>query len=173
MKTLLKLLMTTAIVLGFGFASLAQTQSASATANTTATIVTPIAIAWVTDLEFGNVAVSASNAGTVVMSTASVRSVTGGCTLPATTGTTTAAQFTVTGASGYTYAITLPASVLIDDNAGNDMTVNTFTSDPTPTGTLTSGTQDLYVGATLNVTAGQAAGDYESDTDFEVTVAYN
>ena len=174
MKSLLKLLMTTAIVLGFGFASLAQTQSASAQANTTATIVTPIAITWKTDLEFGNVAVSATNAGTVVMSPASVRSFTGGCTLPQTTGTTTAAKFEVTGVAGYTYAITLPnTDVVIDDGAGNNMNVNTFTSTPSATGTLTGGTEDLFVGATLNVTGGQTAGTYQSATDFEVTVAYN
>ena len=171
MKSLLKLLMTTAIVLGFGFASLAQS-GASAVANTTATIVTPIAISWKTDLEFGNVTVHGTNLGTVVMDPASGRSVTGGCTLPAASGTTTAAEFEVTGVADYTYTITLPASVVISNGTEN-MTVNTFTSNPTPTGTLTGGTEALFVGATLNVAGGQAAGDYESATDFEVTVAYN
>lgn len=173
MKSLIKISLVLFAMVAFGATSFGQTQTASATANTTATIVTPIAIVQTTDLEFGNVAVSATNAGTVAMSTNSTRTVTGGCTLPATTGTTTAAAFTVTGASGFTYAITLPASVSIDDNNSNTMLVNGFVSDPDGTGTLSGGTETLKVGATLNVAAGQAAGTYESDNDFEVTVAYN
>jgi hypothetical protein len=53
------------------------------------------------------------------------------------------------------------------------MTVNTFTSTPTPTGTLTGGTETLRVGATLNVGASQPAGTYVSGTPFTVTVNYN
>jgi hypothetical protein len=53
------------------------------------------------------------------------------------------------------------------------MTVGSFTSNPTPTGTLTAGTQDVFVGATLNVAAGQAAGVYTNATGLVVTVNYN
>ncbi len=53
------------------------------------------------------------------------------------------------------------------------MTVDTWTSSPTPTGTLTGGTETLTVGATLNVGASQAAGTYISGTPFDVTVNYN
>jgi uncharacterized protein DUF4402 len=147
---------------------------ASASANTTAVIVTPISIVKTTDMNFGNVAVSATVAGTVVLTPASVRTTTGGVTLPATTGTVAAAGFTVSGTAGYTYAITLPTTLSLDDNAAHTMTVNTFTNDPTSTGLLDgSGDQTLNVGATLNVSGGQEAGTYESDTDFEVTVVYN
>jgi hypothetical protein len=54
------------------------------------------------------------------------------------------------------------------------MVVNTFTSTPATTGALsTSGTQDLKVGATLNVTAAQASGTYTNSTAVPVTVNYN
>lgn len=145
----------------------------TATATATATIVTPISISKGVDMNFGNVAVQSSSAGTVVLTTAGVRSATGGVTLPATTGTITAASFTVTGTAGYTYSITLPASALTITSGGNTMTVSNFTSDPSGTGTLTGGTQTVKVGATLNVGAAQAAGTYVSGTPFSVTVNYD
>lgn len=145
----------------------------TATATATATIVTPISITKDVDMNFGNVAVQSTTAGTVVLTPAGIRSATGGVTLPTTGGTVAAASFTVNGTSGYTYAITLPSTPLTITSGGNTMTVSTFTSDPTPTGTLTGGTEVLNVGATLNVGAAQAAGTYVSGTPFDVTVNYN
>ena len=111
--------------------------------------------------------------GTVAMTPAGVRSATGGVTLPAVTGTVTAASFTVTGNGTYTYAITLPSTALTLTNGANTMTATAFTSTPSATGALTLGTQTLNVGATLNVAAAQAAGVYVSGTPFSVTVNYN
>jgi hypothetical protein len=145
---------------------------ATATSPASATIVSPISILKTIDMDFGNVAVQAAAGGTVVLTPASSRTSTGGVTLPATAGTVAAASFTVTGATGYTYAITLPATATIS-NGGNNMTVDGFTSTPSATGILTTGTQTLLVGATLNVGAGQAAGVYTTATPFSVTVNYN
>ncbi|SDF67942.1 DUF4402 domain-containing protein [Chitinophaga filiformis] len=146
-------------------------ETASATA--TATIVTPISITKDVDMNFGNVAVRSSAAGTVVLTPAGTRSATGGVTLPNTAGTVTAASFTVSGTSGYTYTITLPSTALNITSGSNTMTVTNFTSSPTPTGTLTGGSETLTVGATLNVSAAQPAGTYVSATPFNVTVNYN
>ena len=89
-------------------------------------------------------------------------------------GTITAAKFTVTGQGNYTYAITLPAAATsLTHNADPAMTVDTWTSTPSPTGTLSSGTQDLYIGGTLHVAGSQPAGVYTSATPFTVTVNYN
>jgi hypothetical protein len=108
------------------------------------------------------------------MTPAGVRSVTGGCTLPAITGTVAAAAFNVTGAANYTYAITLPGAATTITFGANNMTVDTWTSTPSGTGTLSAGgSQTLTVGATLNVGASQAAGTYVSGTPFTVTVNYN
>jgi len=157
-------------ILGLLFTSAISAQ-ATATATASATIVTPISISNTADMNFGNIATNGL-VGTVVLTPESTRTFTGGVTLPAATGTVTAAAFTVTGSGSYTYAITLPTSVTI--TSGSDsMIVNSFTSTPSSTGILTAGTQDITVGATLNLVASQAPGDYTSAAPFAVTVNYN
>lgn len=170
----IKFLFAVVAVMGFTADAFAQ-QSSTASANTSATIIQPIAITKTTDLNFGNIAVHSTNNGTVVLGTSNNRSQTGGVTLPvATPGTVTSASFDVTGAAGYTYSITLPTSVILDDNNSHQMTVNTFTSNPSTSGTLDVNGEDVIsVGATLNVLGGQAPGLYESDSDFDVIVNYN
>jgi len=170
MKKLNRIFVIACAMIGYVSGAFAQ---ASATASASATIITPISISKTADLNFGNVAVSATVAGTAVITPAGVRSATLGVTLPATSGTVSAASFTVTGAAGYSYVITLPSSALTITNGSNTMTVTTFVSSPATNGTLTGGTQTLTVGATLNVDAGQAAGLYTSETPFSVTVNYN
>lgn len=148
---------------------------ATATATATATIVTPISITKNVDMNFGNIAVSAASGGTVILAPAGTRTTggAGGVTLPAVAGTVTAASFTVNGNGSYTYAITLPsAAVTLTGPAAATMDATAFTSTPSVTGTLTGGTQNLLVGATLTVAAAQAAGVYTSG-NFNVTVNYN
>ena len=151
----------------------AQTASASASASAKATIITPIAIDQVADLNFGNI-VAGTDAGTVTVDTEGNRTSSTGITLPnATPGDFQAAKFTVTGLADATYAITLPSSIDITHTNGvTTMTVDEFTSNPDEAGKLAAdGKQTLLVGATLNVGAGQVAGDYTGE--FSVTVAYN
>ncbi len=170
MKHMKKLIFIAILMFAFTAATFAQV---SATATASATIVGPIGITNTADMNFGNVAVS-TVAGTVVLTPAGVRSTTGGCTLPAITGTVAAGAFNVTGAANYTYAITLPAAATTITSGGNTMTVDTWTSTPSGTGTLgAGGSQALTVGATLNVAGSQAAGTYVSGTPFTVTVNYN
>ncbi len=169
MKKLILSIAAIAMIALFSSSVMAQV-TASATAA--GTIITPIAISQSVDMNFGNVAPSGT-AGTVVLSTAAVRTETGGVTLPATTGTVAAAEFDVTGEGVYTYAITLPAGDHTISSGGDNMTVNTFTSDPAGTGALTAGAQTILVGATLNVGINQASGSYISGTGFDVTVNYN
>ncbi|HBC79095.1 MAG TPA: hypothetical protein DCZ51_10735, partial [Bacteroidales bacterium] len=70
--------------------------------------------------------------------------------------------------------ITLPAAATTITSGANTMTVDTWTSSPSGTGTLSAGgSQALTVGATLNVGASQPAGTYVSGTPFTVTVNYN
>ena len=171
-KNLTLTLLTAAALIGFSMSASAQdTDSATATA----TIVTPISIVKVDDMNFGNVAVSATTAGTVVMTPEGGTSTTGGVTLPATAGTVSAASFTVSGEGTYTYAITLPTTdyTITHSTDASTMIVDAFTSTPSGTGALTAGSQTLNVGATLNVDAGQSAGTYTNATGFDVTVNYN
>jgi len=145
----------------------------TATATATAVIITPIAISKTVDMNFGNVASGPTIVGTVVLTPASTRTATGSCTLPAVTGTVTAASFTVTGLGTSTYSITLPVGATTITSGGNTMTVDTWTSTPTPTGVLAAGTSTLLVGATLHAGISQAPGTYVSGTPFSVTVNYN
>ncbi len=172
MKNLLKTIVTAAVVLGCTSSGFAQ---ASATASINTTIITPIAIAKTADLNFGNIAVSATLAGTATLAPAGTRSTggAGGVTLPATTGTVTAAAFTVSGQGNYSYIISLPANCTIT-SAGHTMTMASFTSNPSTTGLLSAGgSQALTVGATLTVAAAQPAGTYTNVTGVPVTVNYN
>lgn len=135
----------------------------------------PISIIQDTDMNFGNIAVS-SVTGTVLLSASGSRTPSGGVILPSFSGTVTSAQFTVTGVPSYTYVITLPTTnfTLFKSGIGPaTMVVNYFTSIPSATGVLPTGTQTVFVGATLNVGASQSAGSYTNTTGFQVTVNYN
>ena len=141
-------------------------QAAGGTGFATVSIIAPIAITKSTDLAFASI-VASGDADTVVVSPAGARSC--GGTLNC-TGTATAGAFAVTGGAGATYAITLPASATVTF-AANTMTVDTFTSTPSGTGTLTGGAETLRIGARLQVGAGQALGGYTGT--YAVTVEYN
>jgi len=145
-----------------------------ASASSEATIITPLAIVKNVDLNFGNI-VAAPTSGVVTVATNGTRSKTGGVTLPAATpGTISAAKFTVTGLANATYSITLPSAFNITRSGGTEtMEVSAFVSNPTPTGLLTGGTQELFVGASVAVGANQAAGTYVNATALTITVAYN
>ena len=171
MKNMKKVLVLAIVVLGFAASSFAQV---TATASTTATIITPIAITKTVDMNFGNIAVSPTIAGTVVLPTTGARTLTGGVTLPVVTGTVTAASFNVIGEGTSTYSITLPTTAItLNGVPSGTMTVQSFVSNPAGTGTLTAGAQTIKVGATLNVGAAQAAGIYSNAAGLFVTVNYN
>ena len=157
------------LVIAFTFNAYSQV---SATSTATATIVAPITISKVIDLNFGNVAVG-NTSGTVKLTPAGVRSSTGGAVLTTVVGTVSAASFTTTGQVGSTYSITLPNAPTTLKSGGNTMTCDQWTSSPRPDGILTTGTQTITVGATLNVTANQATGVYISTAPFPITVNYN
>jgi hypothetical protein len=180
MKTLTTLFLAALLIFGLGVNIYAQGTSTTATAS--ATIIAPLVISKTTDLNFGNVAVNTS-LGTVVTTAAlpTVRTRTGGVTLPATSGTTTAAKFHVTGEIGNVVNITLPTRnatnpVTITGPSSATMTVDTFTDDGAISGslhqvTLTGGAADFYVGATLNVAGSQTVGLYTGS--FTVSIDYN
>lgn len=144
--------------------------AASTTADASATVVEPIAITKSADLAFGKF--SAGTGGTVVVDTDGNRTVTSGVVLL--TGTPgAAATFDVSGDNGATYAITLPTgpATLTGGSGSDEMSVDTWVSAPDATGTLTSGTETVKVGATLTVGSAQAPGVYNGS--FSVAVEYN
>lgn len=173
MKTSLKLFALGLVLAGFGINANAQITAVSGAATASAKILTPIAVAKNIDLNFGNV-VASNSTGTVVITTGGVRSTTGGVFLPATNGTVSAAKFTVTGEDGFGYTLSVPASITLTNGASGSMTVDNFTTSVALTaGVLTGGSQEVLVGATLNLAANQAAGNYTNSTDLKMTVNYN
>jgi len=145
-----------------------QAQSDSGTADVNAVIVSPIAIADGTALNFGTINGSATG-GDVTVTNGGNRSFTN-ADMDITSATTiTAATFDITAADTYSYSISIPDTKLT--GAGTDMDV-TFTHSRKGS-TLRVGdglAQELRVGGTLTVNDAQAEGDYEGTVT--VTVAY-
>lgn len=141
--------------------------AASVTSTASATIATPIAISQTSAMSFGTVTASAA-AGTAVLSTAGGLTATGGA--GSLGGTISAAAFNVTGSSGATFSISLPATATLSSGASS-MSVSGFNHDAGVTPTLASGTANFSVGATLNINANQVAGAYSGT--YAVTTNYN
>ena len=174
MKIIIKYTGIIILFLAIGSQTFAQI---TASASAEATIVTPLTITKNVDMNFGNVAVI-NQVGTVTLSTAGVRSSTGGATPVANpTGTVTAASFTITGAAGFQVFVTLPPSspgvTVTHTNGINTMLITTFICSPT-TGFIIpgGGSQTLNVGATLNTGISQLPGVYHTLSNFNVTVNY-
>lgn len=139
--------------------------AATATSVSWAQTVTPTQA-----LAFGSFA--AGTGGTVTISAAGARSQSGGVILVS-SGSGSAALFSVSGTPNATYSISLPANGVVSMTSGvNSMAVNDFTSSPNLTGALSGGgAQTLSVGAMLGVGSNQASGSYNGG--FDVTVNYN
>lgn len=165
--------LTSAVVLGTLSAANVFAAAASDTATTSATVVTPITIVDAQNLNFGSF--SAGTGGTVVLTTGGVGSKTGDVVL--TGGTRAAARFTVSGQADASFSIGVA-----DNNLTHTDTVTTMAlvtthdldgaSQNSPaSGTLTLGTQTLYVGGTLTVGNAQTVGVYSGT--ITATVNYN
>ena len=145
-------------------------QAATATATIDANIIQAMSVTTATGLSFGDIS-AGSTSGTVIMTPGGARSATGGTNINSST-PGNPSSFNVQGTANASFSITLPASVILSDTASHTMTVDNFTSSPTPSGVLDgSGQQTLFVGATLNVSANQAFGSYSGL--MSVTVDYN
>ena len=142
-------------------------------AYVSARIITPIGISKNADMNFGNLSVGSSG-GFVVLDPTGSRNPTGSVVLPSTTGTVTAASFTIQGTPNYSFSITLPASDVTQASNVYLMTAGAFTSNPGPTGMLNgNGQQTLTIGATLTVSGNQEPGDYITPSPFNIIVNYN
>jgi hypothetical protein len=165
-----KLILVSAIMISFAAGAFAQSTDTEQT-TATATIIGPLALTKVTDMDFGTIAVTGT-AGTVVLGTDNSRTAVGPALVPPSAGV--AATFTVSGEASRTFSITLPADGAVTlVNGANTMAVNGFQHDmggsPALDGT---GAAAFAVGATLSVGAAQAAGVYTS-ANFPVTINYN
>jgi hypothetical protein len=131
-----------------------------------------LSIAANTALEFGNIATTGTEGSVVLTAAASTTPTATNVTLVSGT-TRTAGKFIVTGETGATYTISLPSSITLAGSGsatGQTMTVDTFTSSPSTTGTLAAGDNNLFIGAKLTVAAAQVPGPYSGT--YNVTVNY-
>lgn len=127
----------------------------------------PVAVYERRSLEFGDIAGSSEGSGTATISTTGGKSTTGFAIDMG--GRVRAAEFKVTGPRNTQVNITLPSSITVTNGSGQTTTIHSFTSDPSGTGTLNNhGKLEIHVGATIDVPANQAGGDYTGS--FTITV---
>lgn len=145
-------------------------QAATATATVEARIIGTIGMTTRNGLVFGDISAGAT-AGTVILTPSGARTATGGTSINSST-SGSPSTFDVQGTANASFSISLPVSIVLTDAASHTMTVDKFTSSPTPAGVLDgSGQQVMFVGATINVGANQAFGSYSGQ--MSVTVDYN
>lgn len=140
--------------------------------NAAATVIAPLLLVEVTAMDFGTLS-GGTAAGTVVMTTASAMSSTGGAsTLASAPGA--AGAFTIQGAAAQAYTLTISGTATLTDGGVNSMTADTFTNNAVA---LTGGADAFQVGGTLNVGASQVAGAYSTanagGATFTLTANYN
>lgn len=180
-RSALKLALVSAFALGASVMGV-NSYAATATGTATATVIVPIAVSTTNSLVFGSFAHGAG--GAVTVNTNGSRTTTG--PILSTIGATPAAAiFAVTGDGSSTYSITTTGTAAtIASNAVNTDTMlfahcTALTAAATcvpgnnvTTGALTTGAQNIYMGGTLTVGAGQVAHqDYTGA--ISVTVEYN
>ncbi|HEX8614320.1 MAG TPA: DUF4402 domain-containing protein [Telluria sp.] len=120
-------------------------------------------------LAFGRFA--ATSAGSVSVDAHGTRSAGGGVLLLPSAAAP--ARFTISDSkpanANLVYIVSLPAGAAISAGASS-MALTGFTSLPAGAGVLTGGSQVLSIGATLQVGAGQSAGNYSGT--FHITIEY-
>ncbi len=160
------------MLLFFAFGS--EAQAATASTSATATIVAPVGIGFLNDLDFGTIVPGATQTGTVTVNPATgARTPAGGVTLV--NSLYGAALFNITGSPSTSnntsrFHINLPVRITIRNTANTNITmmVDIFTSDLQQngnngvyTGTFDgTGSASFHVGGTLNVGINQAPGAY-------------
>ena len=139
-----------------------------------AVVIEPLSITENISMDFGTVA-GGPAIGTVVLDVAGARTTTGDAEIIA-AGAGAAGDFTITGQASQAYTLSFSASATLATGLGPTMTADTFTDNSL--GTLPAGGSETFqVGATLNVGASQAAGNYSTanggGAPYTVTVNYN
>jgi hypothetical protein len=172
--------LTAAAIMCAGMGAFAQ-QTATQVCTATVNVITPISITATNSvLDFGTIAVDPSAGGSVILSYAGGRSTTGKVTaVDNATNAGKALNLTVAGEGSYLYNITLPASIVVTNGTpAQDMTVNAWTCSSAATktagtfgGALSSGSQQIQLGATLTVAPAQPKAVY-TNAGFNVTVQY-
>lgn len=143
---------------------------ATASFKASATIIQPIGITNVSNLNFAEV--DAKAGGEIILTPEETRLVSGNSTL-GDGSSVTAAAFEVTGDQNFTYSITLPLDSYKLTNGPESMVIKDFTSNQGAVANLAGGRSLFKIGATLEINSQQSPGKYSSTTPMNVTVNYN
>lgn len=145
---------------------------AQATANFTAsvTIIQPIGIKTIADLNFAQV--DARTGGEIILTPQEERITMGNVTLEDGLNVS-AASFEITGQEGFSFSLSLPSGTSFLTNGNKQIAIKDFTSSIGDTGDFTSSTSSFKVGATIVVNENQNPGIYSTTTPLIVTVNYN
>lgn len=192
--TYMKLIIAGTALFAIAAGANAQQATSSGTVQAEALLLSPITVATPVQMDFGAIVITAE-AGSVVLSTADVRSATGGATLGNSTDET-AAEVLIGGAQDSMVTVTLGgvtgnAVVLAKANAPTTLTLTNFTVKNAASGSDLSaeqsggyvvtlgnnGNSTLRIGGKLNIPEGSEAGAYSTNVGggsaMTVTVQYN
>lgn len=159
-----------ALLMLSGAAGVYAATAGPATGNAQVVIIAPLMLTHNSGakLDFGNVI--NTTAGTVTVAAKDGSVTTSGVT--GQNGTTTADQFTVTGANGIPFTVSAPSTITVTSGA-NNMTINSVTSfcgtGATSSCVASSAGTAVGVGGTLAVSAAQAVGTYTGTYTLSIT----
>ena len=172
-----------AVIMMVGLATQTKAQVLLSGNTAGATLVQVLTITNATPLNFGVIGITSGTAGTVVMSTAGVRTPGAATTTIINTGTPrTVAQFNLTGTANAIYSISIPSPiVVITAGGGANKTMNIDAlkvkvdaavegAALAATGTLTLSASTFLLSGTLNIGSAQTLGVYAGT--YSVTVDY-
>lgn len=163
----LKFLWIFSILLLISISGMGQ-NSASATFTASVNIIEPISIKTTSNMSFASI--DAGNGGSVILKPDHTRIATGDVSLD-NAGNVSAAMFEVKGQNGYSYNINIPAGSFRMVNGTNELILKDFNT--SSNSTLTSDSQFISLGATLEIAPEQMPGLYTTPSPIEITVSYN
>ncbi len=138
--------------------------------NATITVRRSIVVTKLSDLAFGTMLVPTGSGSVIINPTTGARTTSGTAPTLITGPLFGRAAYTITGESGSTFTITVPATFTMT-NGTTTLTVTTSRSNAAGTYTLTGGTFSFGMGGTLPVTAATTRGQYTGSVT--LTMAYN
>ncbi len=140
----------------------------NASATVSGSVAAPISISATSVLSFGTIS-PGSTSGTIAVDTGGTSTAINVTEMAGSS--VSEGVFTVTGDGGAAFSITLPVSATLS-GGGYSMTVDNFQHDAGASPTIAGGgSRDVSIGATLNVGADQANGDYSGV--YTIDVNYN
>ncbi|UCB55241.1 MAG: DUF4402 domain-containing protein [Thiotrichales bacterium] len=145
----------------------ASTLAASVTSTANATVIAPMTIGETQALDFGDIAEDGTG-GTVALDASTGARTPGGGASASAGGGDQRGIYAITGVAGKTYSISIPG-INLTGPGGATMSV-VFTNDAALT-IPGAGSDNIGVGGTITLGAGQTAGNYSGN--YTVTVDYN